>query len=191
MRLTGGYRLILRKNYHKKEVNGLEKVFGKELAKARQRQGMTQEELSSRGYVARSTLAGYELNRRNIPDETVRDLTKELDDVDLYFSAWHHATGDVSIPLMNGINIDAYSSSMVFLVKHETKEALESVENMHWHLPSEMRKTESVEQIISELLDAAASMLNLVACLCKEHKMPMARIFRKWQISMKNRGYQQ
>lgn len=169
----------------------MEKVFGKELARARQRQGMTQEELSARGYVARSTLAGYELNRRNIPDETVRDMTRELDDVDLYFSAWHHAAGDVSIPLMNGKNIDAYSSSMVFLVKHETKEALESVESMHWHLPCEMRNSESVEQTISELLDAAASMLNLVACLCKEHKMPMVRIFRKWQVSMKNRGYQQ
>jgi len=167
------------------------KSFGRELAEARKRKELSQEELSSRHFIARSSVAGWETERRNVPDEAVKELTMELDDVDLYFSAWRHVSGDVSIPLMDGKNIDIHSSSMVFLVKQETKEALESVENTHWHLPFEMRNKEDTEKTINELLDAIASMLNLVACLCREQKLPMVRIFRKWQVSMKNRGYQQ
>ena len=169
----------------------MKKSFGRDLADARKRKDLSQEELSSRHFIARSSVAGWETDRRNIPDEAVRELTRELDDVDLYFSAWRHVSGDVSIPLMDGKNVDAHASSMVYLVKLETKEALESVENMHWHLPLEMRNKEDVEKTIYELLDAIASMLNLVACLCREQKFQMVRIFRKWQVSMKNRGYQQ
>lgn len=169
----------------------MEKSFGKELADARKRKGISQEELSARHYIARSSVAGWETERRNVPEDAVRELTMELDDVDLYFSAWRHVSGDVSIPLMDGKNVHRMSSSMVFLVEQETKEALESVRNTPWHLPMEMRNKEEVEKTIYELLDAIASMLNLVACLCREQKFPMVRIFRKWQVSMKNRGYQQ
>lgn len=169
----------------------MNKPFSEVMTEARKRQDLTQDDLSLRTFTSRSTIAGYETGRRGMPDELVRDVTQNLDDPELYFSAWRHVGGDVSIPIMNGINVDAYSSSMVFLVLKETKEALEHVEDMPWHLPASKRSTEVVEDTIMELLDAVASMMNLVVCLCRENNITMSRIFRKWQLSMKNRGYQQ
>lgn len=169
----------------------MSKPFAEEMSKARKRQELSQEELSQRTFSTRSTIAGYETGRRNMPDDLVRDVAQNLDDPTLYFSAWHHIGGDVSIPIMDGKNVEYFSSSLVFLVNKETREALGRVEEMPWHLPVSQRSTETVESTIMEILDSVASMMNLVACLCRENKIPMSRIFRKWQLSMKNRGYQQ
>lgn len=169
----------------------MNKPFAEVMTEARKRQDLTQDDLSLRTFTSRSAIAGYETGRRGMSDELVRDVTQNLDDPELYFSAWRHVGGDVSIPIMNGVNVDGYSSSMVFLVERETKEALEHVEEMPWHLPISQRPKEVVEDTIMEVLDSVASMMNLVVCLCRENKIPMSRIFRKWQQSMKNRGYQQ
>lgn len=169
----------------------MSKTFAQEMPEARKRQGLSQDDLSLRTFTSRSAIAGYETGRRNMPDDLVREVAQSLDDPELYFSAWSHIAGDVSIPIMNGKNVEAFSSSMVFLVKRETKEALEHVEDMPWYLPASERPKEVVEDTIMEVLDSVASMLNLVVCLCRENKIPMSRIFRKWQVTMKNRGYQQ
>jgi transcriptional regulator with XRE-family HTH domain len=166
-------------------------LIGQNIALARKRKGLTQEQLSMHVCVTREAIAKYETGERTIPKDILIGIINQLDDVELYIASWRAVTGSVSIPLMDGINIDTHSTSMVCLVKKETSEALKQVENMTWYLPSEKRDKEEVERMIAELLDAASSMMNLVVSLCKEHGLSMRVVFRKWQESLRMRGFKQ
>lgn len=69
---------------------------------------------------------------------------------------------------------------------------MKSMEKTCWFKPadqySELEK-EEIQKIMKELLDAAASIMNLVAALCKEHRFSMKTIFRQWRASVKARHY--
>ncbi|MGG3452327.1 helix-turn-helix transcriptional regulator [Domibacillus aminovorans] len=167
---------------------------GEKLAYARERAGMTQKELVEHEEIAysREAIAKYETGARTFPKSLYPSVTKALDDPQYYFESWEETTGFVSIPYFDGSFIDRHPAAMVHLVKTETVEAIEQVDLMCWYKPSENRtehEKEDVRQVIKELLDAAASMINLAAELCKDNGFSMKSLFREWRVSLKVRKY--
>lgn len=168
--------------------------IGEELAKARKRKGYSQQELSMNLPISRESLAKYETGSRHLPSDMRRPIAEALDDVEFYFTTWSNATGEVSIPYLNGDYVDQYPSSMVFLVKRETDEALEQLKRVCWDKPIKTitdSEKEEIKRLVFELLDATASMINLVAIVCRDYGFSMKQIFKQWRITLKARRLQQ
>lgn len=167
-------------------------AIGEELAKARKRQGMTQEDVATEVNYSREAIAKYESGARKMPKELYQQVTQSVDDPQFYFETWEAVGGVVSIPYFDGDYIDQHPSSMNYLVHTETTEALKHLESVSWVKPAHMHndsEREEMRKVLYEVLDAAASMINLVACLCKEYQFSMKDIFRAWQVSMKIRKF--
>ncbi|MBU8773217.1 helix-turn-helix domain-containing protein [Cytobacillus oceanisediminis] len=168
--------------------------IGAELVKARKRQELTQQQLSFDLPVSRESLAKYETGTRNLPEDMRQLIAHSLDDVEFYFATWNDAAGEVSIPFFNGDYIDQHPASMVFLVQTETKEALDHLSKVSWVKPIHTRteqEREEMKQTLFEILDAAASMINLVAVICREYRFSMKKLFKEWRLTLKARRMQQ
>lgn len=167
-------------------------AIGELLASARKRQGITQEELSTDLPISRESLAKYETGSRRVPDDMRRPIAEALDDVEFYFNTWQEAAGDVSIPYFNGDYVDQHPASMVFLVKTEIAEALEQLSQVSWAKPIHTRSAaerEDMKRVVAELLDASASIINLIAILCREYRFSMKDVFKAWKLSLKVRKF--
>jgi transcriptional regulator with XRE-family HTH domain len=163
---------------------------GEKLANARVRAGLTQQELVDREGVAysREAIAKYETGARTFPKSLYPSVTQALDDPQYYFESWEETTGYVSIPFFNGEYIDKHPASMCYMVRRETGEALEKMDKACWIKPVHIRtdsEREEMKQVMKELLDAAASMINLVAVLCREYGFSMRGIYKQWRLSGK------
>ncbi|WP_141432447.1 helix-turn-helix domain-containing protein [Bacillus sp. 03113] len=164
--------------------------IGEEIAKARKRQGLTQEQLSLDLPTSRESLAKYETGARRIPEDMRSHIAQGIDDVEYYFVTWNESAGEVAIPFLNGDFIDQHPSSMAFLVQRETDEAIVQLRGLCWTKPVHTRsdsEQEEIKRAIFETLDAATSMINLVAVICREHKFSMKKIFREWRLTLKMR----
>ncbi|WP_018764088.1 helix-turn-helix domain-containing protein [Bacillus sp. 105MF] len=166
--------------------------IGKEIASARKRKGYTQEELSSSIPASRESLAKYETENRILPKDMQKHLSEALDDPQFFFQVWGEAAGTVSIPYLDGEYIDQHPTSMKYMVQKETAEALEQLETVCWFKPpqalSDLEKQE-MNKVMHEILDAAASMTNLVAVLCERHDFSMKEVFKYWRLSLRARRY--
>jgi transcriptional regulator with XRE-family HTH domain len=164
--------------------------IGEELAKARKRQGLTQEQLAFGLPVSRESIAKYEIGSRRLPEDMRRPIAQQIDDEEYYFKTWSDATGEVSIPFLNGDFIDHHPASMAFLVQKETDEATEQLTRVCWAKPVHTQnenEREEVKRAVFETLDAAASMMNLVAVICKEYDFSMKNLFSDWRLTLKAR----
>ncbi|MBT2603775.1 helix-turn-helix transcriptional regulator [Bacillus sp. ISL-53] len=167
-------------------------AIGRELAEARKRQGYSQEQLSLDLPVSRESLAKYETGARRLPVDMRQPIAEAVDDIEFYFATWSEAAGEVSIPYLNGDYIDQHPASMVFLVKRETDEALEQLKKVCWVKPIHTRtdsEKEEINRLIFELLDSAASTINLVAIVCREYGFSMNKVFKQWRLTLKARRY--
>ncbi len=166
--------------------------IGIEMAKARKRQGMSQEDLAKQMPVSREALSSYETGRRVFPDDLHKHTAEALDDVEYFFAIWNEAAGDVAIPLLNGEYIDQHPTSLVFLVKKENAEALAQMERACWSKPArscDENDLREMEESVHELLDAIASMLNLVGAICKAYGFSMKKVFKTWRTRLLVRKY--
>lgn len=165
-------------------------AIGEAMASARKRQGMTQQDLSEEVNYSRESIAKYETGTRTLPREMYPTITQKIDDPEFYFETWGETTGYVSIPFLNGENVDRHPASMLFLVKSETEEAIEHLREIPWSKRIDSYTNEDREQLrkaLLETLDAAASMINMVASICKKHKFSMKDLFLTWHVSLKAR----
>ncbi|MCL6571731.1 MAG: helix-turn-helix domain-containing protein [Bacillus sp. (in: Bacteria)] len=164
--------------------------IGEELARARKRQGLTQEQLAIDLPLSRESIAKYEIGSRRFPDDMRRPIAQLIDDEEYYFKTWGDAAGEVSIPFLNGEYIDHHPASMAFLVQRETDEATKQLTRVCWSKPinsQNEREREEVKKAVFETLDAAASMINLVAVICREYKFSMKKLFAEWRLTLKVR----
>ncbi|PAQ15042.1 transcriptional regulator [Bacillaceae bacterium SAOS 7] len=164
--------------------------IGEKIAEARKRVGFTQKDLSEgeEVFCSREAIAKYETGKRPFPKDHFQGVAHTLDDPQFYFDSWEETTGYVSIPFFDGDYIDQHPSAMKYMVKKETYEALENMDKVCWIKPVHIRNNaeqEEIKQVIKELLDAAASMINLVAILCREYGFSMRSIFKQWRLSTK------
>jgi transcriptional regulator with XRE-family HTH domain len=167
-------------------------AIGTAIAEARKRQEKTQQELSQGINYSREAISKFETGDRPIPKEIIPKITQNIDDPRLYFETWKETSGYVSVPYFDGDYIDQHPASLMYLVQKETAEALDSVGSVVWSKPASMYSPEEkdhMKQILKENLDAAASMINLVACICREHDFSMRDIFRDWNVSLKIRKF--
>jgi len=167
-------------------------AIGDLLSNARKRQGMTQEDLAADVNYSREAIAKYETGARKLPKELYQEVTLSVDDPQFYFETWEAVSGVVSIPYFDGDYIDRHPASMHYLVRKETTEALEQLNSVCWVKPANVRtddEREEMKKVLMEVLDAAASMINLVACVCKEYRFSMKDIFRAWNVTMKIRKF--
>lgn len=164
--------------------------MGEEVAKARKRQGYTQEQLTLDLPIDRTTLAKYETGASKLPDDLKPMIAQEIDDAEFYFTAWQDCTGEVSLPYLNGDYVDQHPSSMMFMVQNEIEEALDHLDSMPWSKPVNMineTEKEEIKRALFETLDAATSMVNLVAVICRDYRFSMKKIFREWRLTVKAR----
>ncbi|MEH7490863.1 helix-turn-helix domain-containing protein [Neobacillus niacini] len=167
-------------------------AFGEAIAEARKRQEKTQQDLSHGINYSREAVSKFETGDRPIPKEVIPKISQNIDDPQLYFETWKESSGFVSIPYFDGDYIDQHPTSMMYLVKKETFEALEAMESAAWSKPAAMYSNgekDHMKQVLKENLDAAASMINLVACVCKIHDFSMRDLFREWNVSLKIRKF--
>ncbi|MGG3924934.1 helix-turn-helix transcriptional regulator [Metabacillus fastidiosus] len=167
-------------------------TIGTYFAEGRKRQGYSQQRLSDEVAYARETISKYENGERTIPKEAYAPLVKTIDDPELYFHVWSEKSDFVSIPYFDGDYINHQSLNILHLVKKETEEAFDHLKHISWEKPAEVLsdyEREEAKQAMIEILDAAASMVNLVAALCREYKFSMKEVFRAWHVSLKSRRY--
>jgi transcriptional regulator with XRE-family HTH domain len=163
---------------------------GEAVAQARKDKGVTQDQLSMNLYCSREAVSKYETGDRKIPKDLRPSISQALDDPHLYMEMAMEATGRVGIPVLNGDYIDKHPASMSFLVQREADEALDHVRQMDWVKPVEMRtdqEKQDMRKVVMELLDSIASMMNLVAVICKVYKFSMKEIFEAWRVTLKAR----
>lgn len=168
-------------------------AIGSLIAEGRKRKQLSQESVSYSVKCSRESIAKYENGSRKIPKDLVPKISQTIDDPQLFFDSWEHIAGHVSIPYFDGDIIDQHPSSMKNLTEHETEEALKALEEVCWFKTSKACNEADIEVIrktLNETLDAAASMVNLVACMCKEYQLSMNDLFSKWQLSLKIKQYQ-
>lgn len=164
--------------------------IGEELARARKRQGLTQDQLAFELPLSRESIAKYELGSRRLPEDMRRPIAQQIDDEEYYFKTWGDATGEVSIPFLNGDYVDHHPASMAFLVQRETDEATQQLTRVCWTKPAHTHtesEREEVKKAVFETLDAAASMMNLVAVICREYGFSMKKLFAEWRLTLKVR----
>lgn len=174
------------------ERGDMEMSFGETMAAARKRQGITQQQLGQEINYSRESIAKYETGTRTFPKELYSSVTQKIDDPEFYFETWDEVTGVVSMPYFDGEYIDRHPASLVYLVKKESDEALDALETICWSKPVHAYTSDDRQNLIKsllEVLDAAASMINLVAAICKEHRISMKDLFRSWQVSLKAKRY--
>jgi DNA-binding XRE family transcriptional regulator len=167
-------------------------MIGKEIAMARKRKGYTQETLSMGIPASRESLAKYETESRSLPRDLCKPISEAMDDPQFFFHMWNEAAGTVSIPLLNGEYVDQHPSSMMNMVQKETSEALEHLDNICWFKPARAwsdREKDEMQQAMNEVLDATASMMNLVAILCEKYGFSMNDVFKYWKVSLRARKY--
>lgn len=167
-------------------------AIGTEMAAARKRMNLTQEDLGMGINYSRESVAKFEAGTRNIPKGIYREVAQTIDDPEYYFLTQEEATGHVSIPYFNGDFVDHHPSSMKHLVQIETNEALNHLEKACWYKPIHNRtdtEKEEMRKVLRELLDAAASMINLVAVICREYDFSMKDVFKEWRVSLKIRRF--
>ncbi|PHC64017.1 helix-turn-helix domain-containing protein [Bacillus toyonensis] len=166
--------------------------IGKEVAMARKRKGITQEELSLEIPASRESLAKYETEKRKLPEDLRKCITEGIDDPQLFFKMWSEATGYVSIPFFNGELIDLHPASMRYMVQQETNEALKQLDTVCWFKASQTwseSEKEELKKVMHEILDATGSMMSLVAVLCDQYGISMKDVFKYWKVSLRARKY--
>lgn len=164
--------------------------IGHIVAEARMRSSFTKASIASELDYSASYVDKWERGERSIPQHVLPKLAEKLDDVELYFATWQEAAGGVSLPLLNGDYVDHHPTSMMIMAKQETREALEQIKQVCWVKPAHVRDDRDKEELkkaIFEVLDAATSMINLVAVICREHKFSMRKIFKEWRLTLKAR----
>jgi transcriptional regulator with XRE-family HTH domain len=168
-------------------------AIGTEVANARKRKGYTQEQLTLDLPISRESLAKYETGDRRFPKDMYLPVAEKLDDEEFYFITWNEAAGVVSIPYFDGEYIEHHSASMKHLAQIETNEALDHLERACWYKPVHSRsdsEKEEMKKVLRELLDAAASMVNLVAVICREYDFSMKDVFKQWRLTLRARRLQ-
>ncbi|AQS55271.1 helix-turn-helix domain-containing protein [Novibacillus thermophilus] len=164
--------------------------MGQAIAEARQ--GMTQAELAEKLHLDRTSVGKYETGKRRVPEHMRATIASTLDDPVVYFAAEEEATGGVTIPYLNGERIERSLSAMKELARYEALEALEHLDRVRFHKPPEYWTEEEkaeVQQVMYELLDAAASIQNLVAVSCKDYGFSPKKIYKEWRNTVKKRGW--
>jgi transcriptional regulator with XRE-family HTH domain len=170
-------------------------TIGRVFAEGRKRAGLSQKDLSEKEDVnySKEAIQKFEQGTRTYPKPLYPKTAGAIDDPQTYFEVWEETAGYVSLPYFDGDFITHKSSDMVLLVKKETKEALFHVKETPWFQSPESRTEQDLENIqktIAEILDSAASMVNLVAAICKENDLSMKAVFRQWRVSLKARKYE-
>lgn len=156
------------------------------------RRGLTQSELAEKLHVDRTTIGKYETGKRKIPKEMRPIIANTLDDPAVYFAAGEEATGGVTLPYLNGKRIERSLSAMKELAQHEAQEALDHLNKMRFYKPADFwTEDEKVEmqKTMYELLDAAASIQNLVAVSCQKYKFSQRETYNEWRKTVKERGW--
>ncbi|UJW58770.1 helix-turn-helix transcriptional regulator [Bacillus sp. A116_S68] len=178
-----------------KEVNNdLTSVYGQMIRSARKERDLTPDEFAETLHVSRSLTEKWETGDRQVMDAYRRDIAETLDSPELYFQTWKESTGFVSLPYLNGRNIDHHPSAMKHMALREVEEALHHMDHVCWVKPADVRKNqerEDIKRVIFELLDAATTLINLVAVLVRKYDFSMKRVFRDWRLTVKARGWKQ
>ncbi|MFD2924204.1 helix-turn-helix domain-containing protein [Halobacillus naozhouensis] len=163
-----------------------------ELVKARHRQDFKQLELAFESNYSRETISKVETGDRKYQPEMRRPFAESVDDPEFFFHTWEDAAGHVHIPYFDGDHIYQDPLALHHLVDQEAQEAMEKLDQVKWHKPHSSRsdvEKEEIKRLIYELLDAAASMVNLVAILCRDYGFSMKGLFKDWIITLKARRY--
>nr|BDD46671.1 hypothetical protein 14 [Bacillales bacterium] len=163
---------------------------GKTIANARREKDITQQQLSMDLYCSREAVSKYETGDRPIPEDLRPKISQRVDHPYVYLEMQLEATGGVGIPVFNGDYIDKHPAAMKDLVQNETNEALDHLGQACMIKPAHMRSEQEKQEmlkVIMELLDSVASMMNLIAVICKEYKFSMKEIFKSWRATLKAR----
>jgi transcriptional regulator with XRE-family HTH domain len=164
--------------------------FGSTLKEALKHTETEQLELALEMNYSRQTVSAWANDSRNIQEDALPKVAEKLDYPNLYLESALLATGGVSIPVLDGDYIDQHPASMKFLVQKETNEALDELGRASFIKPisyQTSQEKEEMKKVIRELLDAACSIVNMVAILCREYNFSMKDIYKSWFITLKAR----
>jgi len=168
------------------------KEYGEVIRNARKHRKMTPIEFAESLHVSRSLTEKWETGERSVVDSYRKDIAEVLDTPELYFQSWKESTGFVSLPYLDGVNIDHHPSAMRFMALREVKQALNDMDNVCWTKPVEAKseqERQEVRKVIFEILDAATTLINLVAILVRRYDFSMKKIFKEWRLTVKARGW--
>lgn len=170
------------------------KEYGQAIRNARKHRQLSPGEFADSLHVSRSLAEKWESGERDVIDTYRRDIAETLDSPELYFETWRESTGFVTLPFLNSKKVDRHPTAMKHMAKREVDEALNHMSNVCWVTPAAVRtdqEREEIRRVIFELLDAATTLINLVAVLVRKYDFSMKRIFRDWRLTVKARGWKQ
>lgn len=147
-------------------------------------------DIAEETHYSHQSVTAWANDTRTISAEALPKVASKLDYPDLYLESAVKATNGVAIPLLDGDYITRSPTGMKELVEYETREALDKLEHTRMLKPAvfatEVDK-EDMKQVIYESLDAACSMVNMIAVLCKEYDISMRETYKKWFATLKER----
>jgi len=165
-------------------------TYGTTLKEALKAMRVDQADIAEETHYSHQTVSAWANDTRNISAETLLKVASHLDYPDLYLESAVKATDGVAIPVLDGDYIDRHPAAMKDLVQVETNEALDKMAQASMIKPirsATQSDKEEMKRVIKELLDAACSMINMIAVLCREYEFSMKDIYKSWYVTLKAR----
>lgn len=167
-------------------------AIGKAIAKARNGQAFTQEDLAIMLNVSRESESKYENETRNFPKDLIPKVCDILDDPFLYFAAASEDTGGSWVKELNGDYIDLHRSSVAAKTREELDEALNAIESISVaNHPNSLKDHDrcKLEKAMMESIDAMYALSHYVAIVCQDYGYSWKDMWDKHTRKLISLGY--
>lgn len=167
-------------------------MIGTVIKEAREFNGITQKDLGKESLLSPKTISAIETGRRDITNENLKIICKELNDPRLYFEAASEITGDVfAIHWLNG-NVDLHRACVKDKVVEELCEAVKAINLTQIYKQPTCCTAEDkkeVEKSIQETIDVFNATAIYIAVMCREYSLDIKEMFRIQKEKLLKRGY--
>ncbi|MBP0725566.1 helix-turn-helix domain-containing protein [Bacillus sp. RG28] len=167
-------------------------TLGRELAKARVKKELTQQELSEELLVSRESVAKYEKDKRTVPNDIKKRSMETLDDPWLAMQIAREDANGAWVPVLDGEAVDLHRTTVQHKTIEEAKEAIEAIQKISSLKKPGFLKDEEIQEIEKSLLEAIDAIIALnhyVAVYCDEYNFSWSTMWKKQYMKLKSNGY--
>jgi transcriptional regulator with XRE-family HTH domain len=166
--------------------------LGNMLARARNRKGLTQEQLSLNLPMSREAISKAETGARKIPKDLRPITAKELDYPFYSMAVAYEDTGGAWVPELDGEAIDLHRSSVKAKTIEELKEALDALNSVcvsnHPAYIQDYQK-QQLEEALIQVIDAIIALSYYLGVICLDYGFSWLKLWKRQHLKLKTKGF--
>lgn len=157
-------------------------MIGVAIKEARELKGISQKDLGNGSYLSYKTISAIETGRRQVTQENLKIICKELDDPRLYFEAASEICGDVfTVNWLDGEAADLHRSSVKEKSIEELGEAIRAINLTKTYKNPGACTEDDIEVIkasVQETIDVFDASAIYIAVMCREFNLNIKDMFK-------------